>query len=425
MRRLRCLRAAAVVVALAAFVAPPASAQSPADVIIEWNRILNTAIATPGANPPTVFVTRPAAMVQIAVFDALNSIDPQYAPYVTAVNAPQGASSQAAAAQAAHDVLVALMPSQTAVFDAALAASLRGIDPAAAAAGSSVGAATARGILEARANDGWNRPNGTYILPNLPGYWQSTPTANAPAGFVHYPNVQGFILPSARRLMVEAPPPLTSARYAADFNEVKNIGGATSTARTEAETALANTWASVGNTTNPISAWNAGMQDLTRSRNLSALDAARMFAIVNMSMHDALWVAFSGKFEYGLWRPVTAIREAGRDGNPATEADPTWLPLVQTPPYPAYPGNNACIGAAASAALARLLGRDDIPFTITWTVPNGTNIVRSYNGFRQAADEEARSRIFAGIHYTFDNTASFGVCTPLGDYAAANYLRSR
>ena len=207
---------------------------------------------------------------------------------------------------------------------------------------------------------------------------------------------------------------------------MKSLGAVNSTTRTAAETALANTWAAVGNTTNPISAWNAGMQDLTRSRNLNALDAARMFALVNMAMHDALWLSFTGKFEHGLWRPVTAIREAARDNNPATEPDPNWLPLVQTPPYPAYPGNNACIGAASSATLARIFGRDDIPFSITWTVPApGPNIVRSYNGFRQAADEEARSRIFAGIHYTFDSTVSLGICTPLGDYAATNYLRRR
>ncbi len=403
----------------------PAFAQSTTDVLLEWNRILNTALATPGAVPPTVFVTRPASITSIAVFDALNSIDPLYTPFVSGVNVPAGASREAAIAQAAHDAMVAMMPSQAATFGAALASTLSRIDPAAAAAGSAVGAAAARNILAARANDGWDRPNIPFALPALPGYWQPTPTANAPAGFVHYPNVQGFIYASSRGRS-GAPPALTSAAYAADFNEVKSIGAVNSTTRTAAETALANTWAAVGNTTNPISAWNAGMQHLTRSRNMTAVDAARMFALVNMAMHDGLWLAFSGKFEHGLWRPVTAIREAARDNNPATEPEPNWLPLVQTPPYPAYPGNNACIGAASSATLAGIFGRDDIPFSITWTVPPpGTDIVRSYNGFRQAADEEARSRIFAGIHYTFDNTVSFGICTPLGEYAVANYLRRR
>ena len=401
------------------------AAQGSADVVLEWNRILNTALATPGANPATVFVTRPASMVHIAIFDALNSIDFQDTPYVSVVNVPQGASRDAAAAQAAHDVLVALMPTLQATFDAALSANLSRIDQASAAAGASVGAAAARGILAARARDGWDRPAVPYILPALPGNWQPTPPPNAAATFVQYQDVQGFILASARSLLVEPPPALTSSRYAADFNEVKTVGSATSTTRTADETAIANTWASVGNTTNPVSAWNVAMQDLTRSRNLNGLDAARMFALVNMAMHDGLWVTFTGKFNYGFWRPVTAIREAGRDNNAATEADPNWLPLLVTPPYPSYPGNMTCLGIVSAAALTKILGRDDIPFSITWTAASGPNIVRSYNGLRQAADEEARSRVVGGIHFTFDQEVSKGVCTILGDYAVANYLRRR
>jgi hypothetical protein len=364
-------------------------------------------------------------MVQVAVFEALNSIDPQYVPYVTVVNVPAGASRDAAAAQAAHDVLVAVMPSLKSTFDTALATSLGRIDANSAAAGSAVGAAAASVILANRADDGWDRTAAPYILPSLPGYWQPTPPANLAATFVQYQDVQGFILASARSLLVGAPPELTSERYAADFNEVKTIGAANSTVRTANETTIANTWASVGNTTSPIAAWNTAMQDLTRTRNLNGLDAARMFALGNMTMHDGLWVTFTGKFNYGLWRPVTAIREAARDNNPATEADPTWLPLLATPPYPSYPGNMTCVGASTAALLAQVLGRDDLPFTITWTATGGGTITRSYHGLRQAADEQARSRVLGGIHFTFDNLASFGVCTQLGEYAAANVLRKK
>jgi hypothetical protein len=403
----------------------PALAQGSADVVLEWNRILISALAVPGANPATVFVTRPHAMVHIAIFDALNSIDHQYAPYLIGVNPAPGASRDVAAAQAAHDVLAALLPSQAATFAAALAATVAKTDPASAAAGAAVGAAAARACVSARAADGWNRTSVPYILANLPGNWQPTPPANSAATFVHYQDVQGFILDSARRLLVEPPPAMTSARYAADFNEVKLVGAANSTTRTAEETRIASAWASIGNTTNPIAAWNVAMQDLARSRNLNGLDAARMFALGNMAIHDALWVSFTGKFNYGLWRPVTAIREAGRDGNDATQPDPTWLPLAGTPPYPTYPGNVACLSAAGASVLAKVLGRDDLPFTITWSVPNGPNVVRSYNGLRQAADEAARSRVLAGIHFTFDNLASIGACTVLGEYAAANYLRKR
>jgi hypothetical protein len=145
-----------------------------------------------------------------------------------------------------------------------------------------------------------------------------------------------------------------------------------------------------------------------------------------MTMHDGLLVSFNGKFLYGLWRPVTAIREAASDGNPATEPDPTWLSLIPTPPYPTYPGNMTCVGAVNSRTLERVFGRDNIPFTVTWTGTGGAaDINRSYNGFRELANEQARSRVYGGIHFEFDQTASFGVCIPLADYAFDNYMRPR
>ena len=404
----------------------PTFAQGSPDVVIEWSRVTVAALAVPGALPPTVFITRPLAMVHVAMFDALNSIDPQYSPYFIAVTVPANTSRDVAAAKAARDVLVAAIPAQTATFDAALSATVaRVTDATAVANGLAVGAEAARATIAGRANDGWNRPAIPYSNPPLPGYWQPTPTANAPATFAHYADVQGFVIPSASRYLVEAPPALTSTRYAADFNEVKAIGGATGSTRTPEQTALAQMWAAVGNTTNANTAWQVAMQDLVRTRSLNGLDAARMFALVNMVGHDALWTSFSGKFVYGLWRPVTAIREAARDGNAGTEADPAWLALLPTPPYPTYPGNMACFGASQAQTLSRIFGRDDIPVTITWTVTGGPNIVRSYNGFRQIADEEARSRVLGGIHFTFDNLASIGACNPIGDYGFDNYLRKR
>ena len=129
---------------------------------------------------------------------------------------------------------------------------------------------------------------------------------------------------------------------------------------------------------------------------------------------------------YGLWRPVTAIREAERDGNAATEADPSWSTLIPTPPYPTYPGNQTCMAAVASRTLQRLLGRDDIRFSVTWVGTAGNaDITRPYNGFRELANEQARSRVYGGIHFDFDQTASFGVCLPLADYAFDNFLRPR
>ena len=152
----------------------------------------------------------------------------------------------------------------------------------------------------------------------LPGYWRPTPPANAPAAFTHYPDVTGFILPNGRRFLMEAPPALTSARYAADFNETKAVGAINSTTRTADQTLMARTWHGVGTTTTSPNLWNIVLADVARARGWSGLDAARGFALMNMTQHDALMTSFTGKFIYGLWRPVTAIREADTDGNSAT-----------------------------------------------------------------------------------------------------------
>jgi len=402
----------------------PASAQS-AETIVQWNRILLATLVTPGAQPPTVFVTRPAAIVSVAVFDAVNSFDRLYLPYATQVNVPAGASRDAAAAQAAHDSLVALFPAQRATFDAALVTSLAGIPAAAARDGALVGAVAAQATIALRANDGWNQTPPPYLLPNLPGYWQPTPPANAAATFTHYPYVQGFVVPDGRRFLMEPPPALTSTRYATDFNETKTIGNVNSTTRTAEQTQMSLLWAGVNTTTTAPNVWNLVLGDLARARNLSGLDTARGFAYLNMVVHDGLLTSFTGKFLYGLWRPVTAIREAGRDDNAATAADPSWLPLLTTPPYPGHPGNMACIGSSEAQTMARVFGQDNIPFSVTWVVTNGPAVTRSYNGFRQLADEEADSRIWGGIHFRFESLASMGVCPRIADYVVDNTLRRR
>lgn len=411
--------------ALVLLALPAAGRAQTLDTVISWNRVLLEAVVTPGANPPTVFVHRPMAIVSVAVSDAANAFDPRYVPYATRVEPAPGASVDAAVAQAAHDTLVALLPSLRERFAAALAASLAGIPAEAVREGSRVGAAVARATLELRAADGWNRAPSQYLLPSLPGYWQPTPPANAAAAFTHYPDVAGFVIGNGRRFLMEPPPSLTSDRYAADFNETRTIGALNSTTRTAEQTQMARLWHGVGTTTTSPNLWNIVLGDVARARGWSGLGAARGFALLNMTQHDALLTSFTGKFLYGFWRPITAIRLAERDNNPATEADPTWTPLLNTPPYPGYPGNRACLSASQATLLERLFGRDDIPIQVTWQVPNGAAVTRAYNGFRHLADEEAKSRIWGGIHFEFESAASKGVCTELADYAADNTLRRR
>jgi hypothetical protein len=414
--------AAACTIAIALAVASPAEAQR-VETVIAWNRLMQEAVVTPGANPPTVFVHRPMAIVSVAMFDAANAFERRYRAAAAAVPADDGGSADAAVAQAAHDTLSALLPSLRERFDVALAASLAEIPPDEARRGAAVGAAAARAVLERRAEDGWQRRPPEYVLPALPGYWGPTPPANAAATFTHYPDVEGFVLANGRRFLMEPPPALTSARYSEDFAETKALGAVNSATRSPEQTQMARIWHGVGTTTTSPNLWNTVLADLARSRGWSGLQLARGFALLNMTQHDALLTAFTGKFLYGFWRPVTAIRQADLDGNPATTADPTWTSLLPTPPYPGHPGNRACLSASQAQLLERLFDTAELPVQVTWNVPNAMAVTRAYASVRQLADEEARSRIWGGIHFEFESLASKGACGALADYVADNVLR--
>jgi hypothetical protein len=415
------------ILTLAVFFGPAflgAAQAQPLDVLIQWNRILQTTVA--GTPTPTVFFTRPYAMTGIAVFDALNSIDHSYQAYLVELAGSSNASREAAIAQAAHDVLVALYPGQRTALDASLTATMGGLSGSGVAEGARLGADVAKAVLDSRANDGWDRQPPPYLLPNLPGFYQVTPPQNAPVTFTHYPDVTPFFLPDRLRFRPGQPPALSSERYAADLNEVKAIGSSTSTTRTPEQSSIAQRWAAINTPTQNQFVWNDLIADVARRMNFSVIDTARAYALMSMTMHDGLLNSFTGKFLYGLWRPVTAIREADRDDNPATVADPNWLTFIPTPPYPSYPGNMTCLGAVASRTLQRFVGRDDVSFTVTWRgLPGNPDIVRSYNGFRELANEQAKSRIYGGIHFWFDQEASFGECIPMADYAFDNLMRHR
>jgi hypothetical protein len=400
-----------------------AAAQSPTEVVLQWSGILQTSLSVPGAIPPSVFFPRPYAMLHVAMFDALNSIDYRYREQIVRVRATDSASREVAVAQAAHDVMVSMIPSQAATFEAALAATLARFSGEARAEGVRIGSEAAAACLENRRFDGWNVPPQTYVLADLPGNWQPTPPANAPAALVHYQDVTPFVVSSRLRFMPEAPPALTSERYAQDFNEVKRLGGMGSTERTAEQTQTARLWASVGFSTTAPAVWFNVGRDLALARGWDGVDTARALALLGMAIHDALLTSFSSKFMYGLWRPTTAIREAARDGNAATEPNATFVSLIGTPPYPSYPGNMACIGASSAAVFERVWGGDSASMTVTWTGINQSNVTRTYNGFRQLADEQAISRIYAGIHFKFDHDASFGACGALGEYVYENALR--
>lgn len=387
-------------------------------VVLEWNQLLEDLL--PGSAGPTL--PRYYAMMHIAMFDAANSVEGGYAPYRVRVRAPYGASAEAAAAQAAHDVLSALLPAGQGTFDTALAARLATLHPHAAKRGSQVGRAVASQIVAWRQNDGWSTP-ASYAPPALPGLWQPTPPAHAAAAFAQAGDVEPFALLTSTQYLPRRPPTLSSAEYAAALNEIKQIGSALSSSRTADETRLARQWASVGYRTLWSAVWNNAAEEISQARQLSLLDTARVFAMLNVAMHDGVQTAQASKFVYGLWRPVTAIQRADEDLNAATVADPSWMPLLTTPPYPSYAGNMACIGASSARALALVFETDEVEFTARWTgLPGTVDVAMNYTSLWQMALDQARSRELGGIHFPFDSSASREVCVQVADYVFGNFM---
>jgi hypothetical protein len=256
--------------------------------------------------------------------------------------------------------------------------------------------------------------------------WQPTPPANSSATFTFFPKVAPFAMLTSTQFLPPPPPTLTSARYTNDFNETKLLGSATSAVRTPEEALIAQLFAGANTTIGFTHVWNIVAGTVAQQQALSLLDTARLFVLVNVGIHDGLQTSFTSKFVYGLWRPITAIRRADEDLNPGTISDPTWTPLLTTPPYPTYAGNAACLSAAAARALQLALGRDDVRFSITWPRTMGLpNVTRDFTGFWQLANQQARSRVHGGIHFQFDTDASQAACVKVPEFTNANFMLRR
>jgi hypothetical protein len=316
--------------------------------------------------------------------------------------------------------LTALYPSQQPTFDSELSLSLQDIPPGRAQQGLAVGQAIALKILEWRSTDGWDAIPPLFVLPPFPGLWQPTPPAFSPAAFTHFPAVVPFAVQSAEQFRPPAPPDLDNGHYTIAFNETKAVGAVNSTTRTDDQTLVALLWAAVNTPTSSVNVWNNVATSIAVARGNTVVQNARLFALINIVGHDGLQTSFASKFHYGLWRPVTAIQRADEDGNPDTPADPTWLPLLVTPPYPTYAGNAATIGASYSRMLALFFGKDDISFEVHWDGTPGWT--RSYPSFSALAQEQANSRIWGGIHFNFDSAAGQEIGRNVANYVFQNFL---
>jgi hypothetical protein len=397
------------------------------DVVLEWNNIaLETTKTLPGPQITPPRLTRIMAMVHGAVFDAVNSVERGYEPYLVKVGAPRWASAEAAAAVAAHDVLVGLVPTKQAEFDAALSASLAAVpDGPAEDAGAAVGRTTSAAMLAARKDDGID-----VAVPYTPGTdpddWQPTPPAFGPALLPQFATLPPFALTSPDQFRAAPPPSLASEEFERAFEEVKAIGAANSATRTAEQTAIARYWAGPLGTVQPPGQWNRIARTVATERGNSLGENARLFALLNFTMNDALIASWDAKYTYNFVRPVTAIRNAANDGNPDTEADAAWTPLLGTPGHPSYTSAHSTLSSAAATVLGDFFGDDAIPFTDTNEIAaGGATITRSFDGFRQAAEEAGASRVYGGIHWQFDNQAGLQAGRSVGEFIADNLLLPR
>ncbi len=336
--------------------------------------------------------SRLCAMVWVAVHDALNSIQRRFAPYLTDTLAA-GAHPAAAAAQATHDVLLAIVPSQSALVNQQLAAILGGITAGAAKDdGIAIGTRCAQAVVTARTGDGAAQADVTWPDGTAPGQYRSIPNVLARGVYSRWGQVRPFVIPDATALRAPPPDALASAAYATDFNEVKSVGTINSSTRTADQTEIGRFWLE-----NCPPAWNRLARERAVAQALDGWQQARLYALVHVAMCDALIVNFESKYHYAFWRPVTAIRSAETDGNSVTVADTNWLPFTPTPPTPDYTSAHAAAGGAAEVVLADLLGGDAQAFTLTSDSLPGAR--RSYTRFSQAALENAESRIYVGFHF--------------------------
>jgi membrane-associated phospholipid phosphatase len=383
---------------------PEASSAQSVNPVVEWNRTLLVIVRTPGTQPLTIHSTRSFAILHAAIYDAVNTIDRIFNPYLIRLpDVSRQASRPAAADQAAHDVLVALYPTFQTTLDTELQQDLAQIpDGQNKADGITVGQTVAAQILSFRSNDGSGVTPPPFIPGNQPGDYQLTPPNFAAADFTQWPQVTPFALARADEFRPGPPPQLTSDEYTSVFDEVKSQGFINSTTRTPEQTLIGKFWNG-----NIQDFWNEIAQAAALKHHLNLARSARLFALLNISLADTTIAFFDAKYTYQFWRPVTAIQMAGMDGNPQTEPNLAWLPLsTKTAPDPAYPGAHSAISAAGAEVLAFYFGKR---FTFDVTSESLAGVTRHFTSFSAAAEEAGLSRIYAGQHFRSDHIAGRGL----------------
>lgn len=393
-----------------------------ADVLADWNHIMLEATLTPPATPAPVS-TRSTAIVAAAVFDAVNGIEPQYTPIFVARTGPRHASKRAAAVQAAYAILIRLYPAQSDTLDQQRTASLAGIgrgwgaeDSNAIQQGIEWGQTVADAIWAWRSDDGFSDTPPPFTGGTAVGEWRPTPPAFAPGLAPQLAHVTPWVMRSPSQFRPSGPNALDSPQYTADFNETKLMGSSTSTSRTPDQTAFALFWQAG----NPPDFWDPVAVSLAAQHHFSLLETARLLAHVNLAMADSIIGCWDAKYTYVSWRPITAITLADTDGNPDTDPDPSWTPLIVTPPFPEYPSAHSCASSAAVRVLARYFGERTASTVTNDALPGQT---RSFGSLSAALEEVVDARVFGGIHFRTACQDGQALGTSVGDYVLRHSLR--
>ena len=411
---------ASILISIIAFTLAVSTATR-ADTVTDWNRIAVQEVITAGAARPGPSGALDIAVVQLAVYDAVQAIVGEYQPYHCVIPGASG-SPDSAAAKAARDILVNRFPSRAVAIAAIYQQylldhpSLDPNDP-----GVAVGASAAACIIALRANDG-SFPNPApppFFGYAVTGVWRSTPPALAPMAAPWLGSVTPFALNTPSQFRAHDPPALNSPEYTRDYEEAKLLGKSDSTARTAAQTDLANFWNS-----NYVALWCSVTRNLAEANLDNEGDTARLLALVSMSMADAAITAWDSKNEFLYWRPITAIREGDNDGNPKTVGDPTWSPLIATPPYPDYTSGANNLTASATRALSLFFGTNEMNFSVTTTNPGPTVVdTRDFTKFNDAQEEVVNARIYEGIHFRFADEAARKQGRLVAQWAHSHFLR--
>jgi hypothetical protein len=382
-----------------------------ADVIADWNDLAVGFVVNRKIGPPPA--ERIIAMTQVAMFDAVNSIERKYRPYLVQLAATPNVSKDAAAAAAAGTVLAGIDPQAEPEMKAVLAVYLAKIpDGAAKTEGIKLGEMVAAKVLEARANDGAKAPD-TYRPRTTPGVYVPT----VPTAVPQWPGVKPFALASASQFRPGPPIALASPEWAADYNEMKEFGGRASTKRSARQTEDAHFWlATDGRVFYPL------VRQLAAAKELSLVDCARLFALASVARADSLIAVFDAKYHYEFWRPVTAIRNGDIDGNAATERDAAWQPIDATPLHPEYPCAHCIESASLAAVVQAVFGTADIP-EVSMTSPTAPGVVHRWTNMRAFTGEVSEARIWAGFHWRFSTKVGQEMGYKIGDYVAKTVMQ--